>query len=279
MAFFECSFFSRILAFDTSVCVYIPTPDANEITAGTDRYFRKNLKFQTLYLLHGAFGDCTDWIRQTCIERYAWRRRLAVVMPSGDNSFYQDMYRGSKYLSYCSEELPGLVRSVFPLSPGREDTFIAGLSMGGYGALRIAFEKPDMFCAAASLSGALDLADVLRRVKNGEIVLPFPWENTVENMDAVENSEADLFTRYAVLKEAGKKLPRIFQCCGTEDFLYRSNRLARQKFTALGADLHYEEDSGEHNWDYWESHIEKVLDWLPLKKDSIPNEETHARSV
>jgi S-formylglutathione hydrolase FrmB len=279
MAFFECSFFSQNLAFDTNVCVYIPTPDANEISGGTDQYFRKGVKFQTLYLLHGAFGDCSDWIRQTCIERYAWRRRLALVMPSGDNSFYQDMYRGSKYLSYCSEELPDLVRSVFPLSPRREDTFIAGLSMGGYGALRIAFEKPDMFYAVASLSGALDLVDIFCRVKNGEIVLPFPWENIVENMDAVEGSGADLFARYAALKTAGKKLSRIFQCCGTEDFLYQSNQLAKQKFIALGADLHYEEDSGEHNWDYWESHIEKALDWLPLKRDSIPDEELYASSV
>jgi S-formylglutathione hydrolase FrmB len=279
MAFFECSFFSQTLAFDTNVCVYIPTPDENEISGGTDRYFRKGVKFQTLYLLHGAFGDCSDWIRQTCIERYAWQRRLALVMPSGDNSFYQDMCRGSKYLSYCSEELPGFVRSVFPLSPRREDTFIAGLSMGGYGALRIAFEKPDMFYAAASLSGALDLADIFCRVKNDEIALSFPWENTVENMDAVESSGADLFARYAVLKTTGKKLPMIFQCCGTEDFLYQSNQLAKQKFTALGADLHYEEDSGEHNWDYWESHIEKALDWLPLKKDSIPDEELYAHSV
>ncbi|MDR2052635.1 MAG: hypothetical protein LBP80_04400 [Treponema sp.] len=147
MAFFECTFFSRVLAFDTNVCVYIPTPDADETTAGTDRYFRKGVQFQTLYLLHGAFGDCTDWIRQTCIERYAWRRRLAVVMPSTYNSFYQNMYRGSEYLRYCSEELPDLVRSVFPLSPKREDTFAADLSMGGYGALRIAFERPDVFCA------------------------------------------------------------------------------------------------------------------------------------
>jgi S-formylglutathione hydrolase FrmB len=180
------------------------------------------------------------------------------------------MYRGSAYLRYCSEELPALVCSVFPLSPRREDTFAAGLSMGGYGALRLAFEKPDMFCAAASLSGAIDLADLFRRVKTGEIVLPFPWENVVEDMDRVEGSEADLFTRYDALKKAGKPLPKIFQCCGTEDFLYESNQIARQRFTVLGADLSYEEDSGAHNWDYWESHIQRVLDWLPLKKDSIP---------
>ena len=108
-----------------------------------------------LYLLHGLSDDETIWMRRTSIERYAAQYGLAVVMPNGARSYYADMLRGGKYWTYLSEELPKVMQSFFRISDRREDTFAAGLSMGGYGAMKLALHCPERFAAAASLSGAL----------------------------------------------------------------------------------------------------------------------------
>src|SRR4030095_358208 len=101
-------------------------------------------------------------MRRTSIERYAAARNLAVIMPAVDRSFYQNMERGARYWDFLSEELPDIFRQFFPLSSKRDDTFAAGLSMGGYGALRLGLAKPEQFAAVASLSGALDLNERVR---------------------------------------------------------------------------------------------------------------------
>ncbi len=111
----------------------------------------------TLYLLHGLSDDDSIWLRRTSIERYVADLGIAVVMPQVHRSFYTDMAEGGRYWTFISEELPTLARSFFPLSHQREDNFVAGLSMGGYGAFKLALRKPEQYAAAASLSGALDM--------------------------------------------------------------------------------------------------------------------------
>src|SRR5213080_4930690 len=111
-----------------------------------------------LYLLHGLSDDDTIWLRRTSIERYVAPLGLAVVMPQVHRSFYTDQASGGNYWTFLSEELPELVGTLFRVSQRREDTFVAGLSMGGYGAVKWALRQPDRFAAAASLSGGLDVA-------------------------------------------------------------------------------------------------------------------------
>ena len=116
MAFFQVNFFSPTLRFGTDVNVVIPTPNSDELMNHKDTsYFHTGAKYQVLYLLHGAYGDYSDWMRLTSIEKYAQNHKIAVVMPSASNSFYQDMYRGSQYLTYLTEELPEFIESLFPL--------------------------------------------------------------------------------------------------------------------------------------------------------------------
>ena len=110
-----------------------------------------------LYLLHGTYGDYSDWCHLTSIEKYAQNHKIMVVMPSVANSFYQDMVIGPKYLTFLTEELPQYIQMLFPASGRREDNFVAGLSMGGYGAWHVALAKPEQYAAAASLSGAPQL--------------------------------------------------------------------------------------------------------------------------
>ena len=142
MALIKVNFRSKVLLEETALNIILPEGCAEE-------------DIPTVYLLHGMHGDHTLWCRKTNIERYAAERRMAIVMPDGENGFYTDMKYGKKHYSYVSEELVDY--RVFRLSRRRERTFVAGLSMGGYGAFRIALTKPEVYSAAVSLSGCLDI--------------------------------------------------------------------------------------------------------------------------
>lgn len=271
MALINCAYFSPTLGFNTNIYVVIPSVSADEVQNKKDiSAYGKGVKYQVLYLLHGAFGNYSDWIRGSNIERYAVERRLAVVMPSVENSYYQNMYRGLPYLNYVKDELPEFIQTLFPVSDKREDTFVAGLSMGGYGALRVAFEKPQSYAACASLSGAIDIqSSKNRHAAAANVVSPIKWDLLLEDPDHIDGSEADLYTLIAKRIGEGGPLPKVFQTCGTEDFIYRANVKAHEKLLELGIDLTYEEHPGIHDWNYWDKHIQRVLDWLPLKRTSI----------
>src|SRR5512136_755148 len=153
MALFHCDFRSEVLDLSTSMVVILP--DAEPSQDGRRR------KYKTLYLLHGLSDDHTIWQRRTSLERYTAPLGIAVVMPAVDRSFYTNMAYGKAYETFVAEELPKLARSFFPLSEQREDNYVAGLSMGGYGAFKLALNYPENYCAAASLSGALDLSKIV----------------------------------------------------------------------------------------------------------------------
>lgn len=266
MAHIRVQMYSPTLQTNIGVTVILPSPDSGEHTGGEDlSWFRPGRKYQTLYLLHGAYGDSTDWSRLTGIERYAQRARIAVVMPSAGNSYYQDMAQGEAYLTAIGQELPGQMHTLFPLSMRREDTFIAGLSMGGYGAFRLALEHPDRFCAAASLSGALDVAAALTLPRQ----VPLPFDRAFADPRHIAGSPADLFTLVDQRLKEGALLPRWFISCGTEDFLYAGNQKAQTEWRRRKLDLTYEEHPGVHDWEYWDTHIRRVIAWLPLRRDLV----------
>ncbi len=282
MALIETHFFSTSLCFGTDLNVFIPTPNVDELSVeGGYSYFSDGAKFQVLYLLHGGFGDYTDWMRLTSIERYAQAHKLAVIMPSASNSFYQDMALGSDYLTFFTKELPQFCRKLFPISTLRENTFIGGLSMGGYGALRIALEKPEDYSCAFSLSGALDITTTLSQVLGGSEAPspanPYTGQPSAPAADPkivfgttdVAGTDADLFALAAKRKAEGRPLPRLFQSVGTEDFTYAGNRNAYQKLTELGMEVTFEEHPGVHNWEYWDTHVQRAINWLPLVNDSV----------
>src|SRR6185503_13247898 len=152
----EIKFFSETLGLLSSMYVLLPKRTMPEMKS------KRSPKYKTLYLLHGHSDDHTAWQRYTSIERYAEDLNLAVVMPAVHLSFYNDMAHGGKYWQFISEEVPTLVRDIFPLSAERKDNFVAGLSMGGYGAFKMALTHPERFAAAASLSGAVDISEVVR---------------------------------------------------------------------------------------------------------------------
>lgn len=213
-----------------------------------------------LYLLHGLSDDHTIWVRRTSIERYVAGRPLAVVMPAVNRSFYTDM-AGGAYWTFISEELPGIVQSFFNVSTVRDRTFVAGLSMGGYGAFKLALAHPDRFAAAASLSGCLDICACVREQIAAE---PAEYETIFGPLNQLSGSDNDLLARVVRLETAERSaLPRLYQCCGTADTLIEGNRAFRDLALKNGLPLTSEEHRDEsHEWGYWDRQIRRVLDWM-----------------
>lgn len=261
MAYLTCHFFSDVLAVSTSMTVILPERTMSQI--GQENR-RTQGKIPTLYLLHGFSDDHTIWTRRTSMERYAAEYGIAVVMPQVDHSFYADMKYGKQYWTFLSEELPAKARSFFPLSEKREDNFVAGLSMGGYGAFKWALRHPDAFAAAASLSGVLDLSARIKKEKDGD----HPVANALYHVfggQQIKNTTNDLFYLTEQLLKNKKEIPQLFQACGTEDFLWENNQVFYQFATDKQLPLTYTFSQGSHEWGYWDEKIQEVLAWLPIK--------------
>jgi S-formylglutathione hydrolase FrmB len=219
------------------------------------------VRYPTLYLLHGLSDDHTVWLRRTSLERYLEGRRLAVILPAAGRSFYTDALRGQRYGSFVSEEVVRLARHLFPLSARREENFVAGLSMGGYGAFKLALTHPGRFAAAASLSGALDVA---RLVEEEQAAGNSELQDIFGPAGGLAHSANDLFHLAAQLVRRPGLRPSLYQWCGTEDFLHPDHVRFRDRAAALGLALTSEEGPGGHDWACWDAQIRRVLDWLPL---------------
>ena len=250
MAIIQCNFFSEALQCSTSMTVIMPQTD---FFIGVDSNVEQK-KHPTLYLLHGLSDDHTTWTRYTSIERYVTPLGLAVVMPSAGRSFYTDMENGYDYYTYVSEELPQLARSFFHLSDKREDNFVAGLSMGGYGALKTVMRNPDKFAAGASLSGSLDIVDRIP-------AFPRDFQHIFGNRP-VKGSDDDLFHVAEKLAKSEGQMPRLYHCCGTEDQNYQANLRFRDHLGGLSVESTFEAGPGAHEWGYWDQQIQPALKFL-----------------
>ncbi|SEU14602.1 alpha/beta hydrolase family protein [Paenibacillus sp. NFR01] len=262
MALIECRFYSDVLGLSTSMTVILPQQTSTQI--GMSNVSRGTLH-PTLYLLHGLSDDDSIWLRRTSIERYVAEMGIAVVMPQVHRSFYTDMEEGGRYWTFISEELPAIARSFFPLSSEREDNFVAGLSMGGYGAIKLGLRKPEMFAAAASLSGALSMASHIKEHRRDGNPLIAEFDRIFGQND-ISGTPNDLLWLLKQADEANGPKPLLYQCCGTEDFLYEDNQEFRKACAETSLSLTYEEGPGEHEWGYWDAKIQDVLAWLPLQK-------------
>lgn len=229
---------------------------------------REKKPYKTLYLLHGIFGNYTDWLAGTRIERWAQENNLVVIMPSGDNSFYVDHAdAGAMYGEFIGKELVEMTRDMFPLSDKREDTFIGGLSMGGYGAMRNGLKYSDTFGYIVSLSGKVLIEDMLNAKENTATIIGRRsyYESCFGDLKQVIGSDKDNKALIQKLIAEKRPIPKIFMAIGTEDFLLEDNREFHQFLTDNGVDVDYFEGSGAHEWDFWDRWIKKALDWLPLE--------------
>lgn len=243
----ECSFYSSSLNNKTRVNIIIP-----------DKCITSNEPCKTLWLLHGMCGDYSSWVTGSNIDRYATKHNLVVVMPDGNNCWYTNTAYGANYFDFISKELPELVRNTFKcVSDKREDNIIAGLSMGGYGALKHALSHPEKYCACISLSGSLDVTR-----KNRKTNIPM-WKSIFgfdQTPDELENTGHDLFYLAKKCVQDKALIPEIYLWCGTEDSLIDINDKFHNHLTDLDISHTYQSSEGDHSWKWWDMHIENALD-------------------
>ncbi|MGB9619621.1 MAG: alpha/beta hydrolase [Armatimonadota bacterium] len=212
--------------------------------------------FPVLYLLHGLSDDHTTWVRRTSIERYVAGMPLIVVMPDCERGWYTNAVDIPTFAfeRFIIDDLVGFVDATFPTRACRDGRAVAGLSMGGYGAFKLALKHPDMFSAAVSLSGALRIGERLstvNEVRDREMRLIF-GEQVPESEDIWRLAESvDPALR-----------PALWFDCGTEDFLIEHNRTTHEHFQTLGIPHHYSERPGDHSWALWDQVIQEALVFL-----------------
>lgn len=263
MALLHVDFFSDVLGMCTQMDVILPERTRGQIGMEGKR---GDGKYPTLYLLHGMSDDQTIWQRRTSIERYAAPLGLAVVMPAVSLSCYANMAHGRRYYDYVANELPEIMRGMFPLSDKREDNFIAGLSMGGAGCMKIGLANPDKYGAIGCFSaGAINRHKVLSPERADMMNMVYG----TTNMDDLNGTVEDVFGSAKKIVEEGLPCPRIFHSIGASDGLLESAHETRDFFIAIPGnpfDYHYEEHPGAHTWEYWDEHIQDFLKFLSLDK-------------
>ena len=224
--------------------------------------------YPTLYLLHGLTDNLNGWLHYTRIRQWAEDMGLAVVMPSGENSFYMDILVKDGCLGdfgdYIGNELVNITREMFPLSNRREDTFIGGLSMGGFGACRNGLKYSDVFSKVAILSGALHFFEYPREWVETEGNTLGEVRN-FGNLDETENTDRN--PRYLIRQiqeDPSRSFPDFYIACGLQDVLLKANRSIAAALKDAGADVVYEDGEGIHDWVFWNAYIQHVLKWLDI---------------
>lgn len=256
MAFAKVDFFSQSLKRVTTFYALIPNDSPD---------LKNNGPFKTLYLLHGYSGGNADWLLNSAISDLSNRYNLAVIMPSGENSFYLDSKgTGKAYGQFTGCELVDYTRRLFNLSKNREDTFTGGLSMGGFGALHTAIKYNRTFGKTFALSSAL-IINGIKNMKEGEgngVADYDYYYSTFGDLTKLDESENNPEFLVKSHLKAGEPLPEIYMSCGTEDFLLEANREFKAFLEKSGVPFEYTEAPGVHDWYYWNAHLEPALKWL-----------------
>lgn len=252
MGLFSGDFYSESLRMTTQIKVIFPehSNDVDPIVAGTPR---------VLYLLHGLSGSSAEWTRFSKIEYYAKKYNFIIIMPEVQRSFYCDTVCGTNYFTYVADELPEICNRWFRLDSSRDNTFIAGESMGGYGAVKIGLSRPDRFGGIASLSGVLDYVSFAKRIQNGEWPDFQPGELlALHGGNGAPKIEDDPI--FLVQNQAkNTKRPRLIQLCGRDDFLFEDNLRFRDAAEAAGYGHTWLEAPGDHEWPYWDKAIQYAI--------------------
>ncbi len=262
MALMEMTFRSEALGFDQSINVFLPEPKDIGL-AKLGKPYTENLP--VLYLLHGYSDDHTAWLRRSNMERYLHHSsyNMICVVTSMRNFFYTDMAYGYKYYTYMSQELPNIIESTFRASSNREDRFIAGLSMGGYGAMKIALSNPQRYAAVGSFSGAVTLGNPGEKLNDERFAIFGTRE-----LDDLRHTMHDI--RHLVEQNVKKNvsMPMIYVSCGTADGLIHRNREFHQFLLDQDVEhTYYEQEGLAHEWAFWDSEgYRMVNEWLPVHK-------------
>ncbi len=262
MALMHVTFYSQALAGQSEFYLTLPNDAPPFLTEGNPHYRRA---MKTLVLLHGYSGGAADWVTGSSVQELSAQYNLAVVMPNGRNSFYLDREAtGERYGTFVGEELLRYVRECFHLSPRREDTFIGGYSMGGFGALRTGLACSHNYSRIAALSSAL----IIHQLKTMSPETATPMANYAYYAqifgDLKTAGDRDCNPEVLIRRklENGEPLPEIFMACGSEDMLVESNRAFRDFLAENGVAAQYHESPGRHDWKFWNQYLEPAIRWM-----------------
>ncbi len=260
MAFLQINYRSKALRRLTTFNALVPMETFE--APGQEPVKRGPVK--ALYLLHGYTGNYTDWINGSPVQELSEKYNIAMFMPSGDNFFYlDDTDMGALYSEYVGNELVEFTRQMFSLSDKREDTFIGGYSMGGYGAIRNGIKYSERFGRVIALSSAMityNIAGMSPDYKNAFADYKY-YARVFGDLNKLLGSDKDPEALIKEKKAAGQPIPDIYIACGTEDFGIQANRRYHDFLTAEGVAHTYAEGPGAHNWTFWNEYIEKALKW------------------
>ena len=234
----------------TSISVILPSDnihflqDAEEIVPQP---------YRTLYLLHGLYGSDDIFLANTSIQKFAEDNGIAIVIPCGDNSFYVDNQNAHAYYGeYVGQELLDITRNIFPLSDKREDTFIAGFSMGGYGAIRNGLKYSQNFSKIGMISAALITDDMVNYVSDDNVLRSREfYESIFGNLENIKNSDLD--PKYLI--ETAEDIPDIFMACGVDDFLHDKNVDFYEFLHSKNIEADFIEAPGEDSWEFCVNYI------------------------
>jgi S-formylglutathione hydrolase FrmB len=261
MAWLQVNFFSTSLMHGVPLNVLLPAEYLPPAQPGEEAPALP--RFKTLYLLHGFMGGYNDWLHGTQINEMAQQFGIAVVMPSGDNSYYVDQPKsGLRYGEFVGKELVEFTRRMFPLlSDKREDTIIGGLSMGGYGAMRAALRYPETFGHCIALSSAVpsETAKGVTDEPNYIGVTRSFYETLFGDPDHIEGTDNDCAELARRILAENKPVPDLYFACGYNDALGVYNRVLHEKFENMGFKHVYEEGPGTHEWAFWNLFLRRGL--------------------
>lgn len=253
MAKVVCNFLSYSLNRAVDITVVLPSVTCPEALGMGDGPATHVLlaKFPVVYLLHGFANNHAQWTGYTNVELYAEERRIAIVNISAENKAYAQV-GADDFKRFVSEELPEFVCNYFPISDKPEDTYIAGLSMGGYGALMHGLTHPERYRAIGAFSAGIHIN---------------PASFATDPMAADPGVAAPEYDVHALAKKLADEevaFPPIYSACGMDDFLLEPNKAYAAELTALGADVTWKEVPGfGHEWRFWDQQVEQFLDWIP----------------
>lgn len=222
-----------------------------------DSYAKGETRYPVLYLLHGAYGHFRDWLKSTpdkmTVKNLADQYNIIIVMPEGENfSFYIDSPSNdeSQFETYIAEEVVAKIDKTYRTVSNKKGRAITGLSMGGHGALYISARNPKQYCAAGSMSGAVDMGRMLT------FDSPEKISKTMEPVFGSKATSQEVYDSHAVLNMIDKikenKLPLIIDC-GVDDFLIESNRELHRRLVYAKVPHDYTERAGAHTWEYWQN--------------------------
>lgn len=267
MANIEITFRADSIMRLTTFQMFLPNDVPSQIREGNPAYGREP---KTLFLLHGYSGFYKDWALGSLAHEMAMKYNLAVVMPSGDNSFYVDGKGiGHSYARYVGSELVDYVRATFGLATEERDTFICGFSMGGFGAIHLGMQYPQNFGKIAALSAAM-IVDDISELKPGErdAIADYDYYTSVfGELSELKKSKNNPEYQIKLRKQNQECIQPIFMACGTQDYLLRHNRKFYEFLVGEGVDVTYRESPGSHDWTFWNEYLEPAVLWMLNARD------------